>query len=81
MTAVSTDILLKGRELAQSLRREGRVEDALVIDTLVRAADPTLPNRITLCRAISLQQSLGAKCRSCAEVSSIRQQSLTYFRR
>lgn len=40
MTAVSTDILLKGRELAQSLRREGRVEDALVIDTLVRAVDP-----------------------------------------
>ncbi len=40
MTAVSADILLKGRELAQSLRREGRVEDALVIDTLVCAVDP-----------------------------------------
>ncbi len=34
MTSVSADILLKGRELAQSrYRARGRVEDALVIDT------------------------------------------------
>lgn len=41
MTALSSDILSKGRELAQSLRREGRSDDALVIDTLVRAVEPT----------------------------------------
>ena len=39
MTAIPVDILARGRELAQSLRHEGRQDDALVIDTLVRAID------------------------------------------
>lgn len=43
MTTVSADVLAKSRELAQSLRREGRPEDALVIDTLVRAVDRMRP--------------------------------------
>ena len=39
MTAIPVDILARGRELAQSLRHEGRQDDALVIDTLVRAIE------------------------------------------
>ncbi len=40
MTALSPDVLSKSRELAQSLRREGRADDAPIIDTLVRAVEP-----------------------------------------
>lgn len=43
MTALSPDLLSQGRELARSLRREGRADDALVIDTLVRAVEPASP--------------------------------------
>ena len=43
MTAIPVDILMRGRELAQSLRHEGRQDDALVIDTLVRAIDDSPP--------------------------------------
>ena len=43
MTAIPVDILARGRELAQSLRHEGRQDDALVIDTLVRAIDDSPP--------------------------------------
>ena len=43
MTTVSAEVLAKGRELVESLQREGRSDDASVIDTLVRAVDPTRP--------------------------------------
>ena len=43
MTTVSAEVLAKSRELVESLRQEGRPEDALVIDTLVRAVDRARP--------------------------------------
>jgi excisionase family DNA binding protein len=43
MTTVSAEVLAKSRELVESLRQEGRPDDAAVIDTLVRAVDRARP--------------------------------------